>query len=191
MLQRTQSAAFLGGAYVFPGGSLDRGRRRPAHRGARCAACAAKNPPAPYWVAAIRECFEEAGVLLSATRVAAGRALSAPRALAHIASAPFVELLENEDLYIPADELAYFGHWITAPGPLAALRHALLPRRGAAGQEGSHDADETVHDVWITPREALERGARGEIELVHATQNTLQRPARSPSRGEACEHARA
>src|SRR6185436_2163432 len=42
------------------------------------------------------------------------------------------------------------------------------------GQAGSHDAAETVHDVWITPREALERGARNEIELVDATRHALR-----------------
>src|SRR6185295_16168367 len=62
MLQRTQSAVFLGGAYVFPGGSLDESDADP--RILKRIRGETKIPPAPYWVAAVRECFEEAGVLM-------------------------------------------------------------------------------------------------------------------------------
>src|SRR5205814_7068258 len=91
MLQRTQSAVFLGGAYVFPGGSLDESDADP--RILKRIRGAAKIPPAPYWVAAVRECFEEAGILLL-HGVDAARAES----LMHYRKRPFVELLENEDL---------------------------------------------------------------------------------------------
>jgi 8-oxo-dGTP pyrophosphatase MutT (NUDIX family) len=88
MLQRTQSAVFLGGAYVFPGGSLDEADADP-HILKRIRG-EAKVPPAPYWVAAIRECFEEAGVLLL-DGIDAARAES----LMRYRQRPFVELLEN------------------------------------------------------------------------------------------------
>jgi glyoxylase-like metal-dependent hydrolase (beta-lactamase superfamily II)/8-oxo-dGTP pyrophosphatase MutT (NUDIX family) len=167
MLQRTQSAVFLGGAYVFPGGSLDEADADP--RILKRIRGEAKIPPVPYWVAAIRECFEEAGVLLL-HGVDAARAES----LMHYRTRPFVELLENEDLHIPADALAYYGHWITAPGRPRRFDTRFFLAVAPEGQVGSHDAVETVHDVWITPRDALERGARNEIELVPATQTTLQ-----------------
>ena len=165
MLQRTQSAVFLGGAYVFPGGSLDEADANP--RILKRIRGEAKVPPAPYWVAAMRECFEEAGILLG---VDAKRAES----LMHYRKRPFVELLENEDLQIPADAIAYYGHWITAPGRSRRFDTRFFLAVAPEGQAGSHDAEETIHDVWITPHEALERGARKEIELVPATQTTLQ-----------------
>ena len=165
MLQRTQSAVFLGGAYVFPGGALDEADADP--RILKRIRGAAKVPPEPYWVAAVRECFEEAGVLLG---VDARRAES----LLHYRKRPFVELLEREDLYIPARDIAYYGHWITAPGRPRRFDTHFFLAVAPEGQVGSHDAVETVHDVWITPREALERGARNEIELVPATQSALQ-----------------
>jgi glyoxylase-like metal-dependent hydrolase (beta-lactamase superfamily II)/8-oxo-dGTP pyrophosphatase MutT (NUDIX family) len=166
MLQRAQAAVFLGGAYVFPGGSLDEADADP--RILERIRGEAKVPPAPYWVAAIRECFEEAGILL-VDGIDAARAES----LMHYRKRPFVELLENEDLHIPADALAYYGHWVTAPGRSRRFDTRFFLAVAPEGQAGSHDAAETVHDVWITPHEALERSARNEIELVFATQHTL------------------
>src|SRR6187402_1314284 len=121
MLQRTQNAAFLGGAYVFPGGSLDPQdndlsrvvgiTEAQANERLKLASGAIA-----YYVAAIRECFEEAGILLACTKD--GQAISAARAesLLKYRNKPFREMLEGENLYIPAGELAYFGHWVTAPG---------------------------------------------------------------------------
>jgi glyoxylase-like metal-dependent hydrolase (beta-lactamase superfamily II)/8-oxo-dGTP pyrophosphatase MutT (NUDIX family) len=170
MLQRTQSAVFLGGAYVFPGGSLDESDADPRIL-KRILGLDAKDPPVPYWVAAVRECFEEAGILCLARKN--NSPLNA-ESLLHYRKRPFVELLENEDLYIPAGALAYYGHWITAPGRSRRFDTRFFLAVAPEGQAGSHDAMETIHDVWITPREALERGARNEIELVPATQSTLQ-----------------
>ena len=168
MLQRTQSAVFLGGAYVFPGGSLDQADADP--RILKRIRGEAKVPPAPYWVAAVRECFEEAGILLLFRKD--DLPLNAD-SLMHYRKRPFVELLEREDLYLPAHDMAYYGHWITAPGRPRRFDTRFFLAVAPEGQAGSHDAVETVHDVWITPREALERGARNEIELVPATQHTL------------------
>jgi glyoxylase-like metal-dependent hydrolase (beta-lactamase superfamily II)/8-oxo-dGTP pyrophosphatase MutT (NUDIX family) len=195
MLQRTQAAAFLGGAYVFPGGSLD------AHDNSMARVLGVGETQAnqrlklgsggiAYYVAAIRECFEEAGILLVCDRD--GQLISASRAekLMHWRNRPFREMLEAEDLYIPAGELAYFGHWITAPGRSRRFDARFFIALAPEGQRGSHDANETVHDVWITPREALERGARGEIELVNATQQSLKELSRFADARSAFEHAR-
>ena len=189
MLQRTQSAVFLGGAYVFPGGSLDEADADP--RILKRIVGASENPPAPYWVAAIRECFEEAGVLLLLQKNK--QLLDAKRAeeLAHYRKRPFVELLENEDLYIPASALAYYGHWVTAPGRPRRFDTRFFLAVAPQGQAGSHDAAETVNDVWITPREALERSARNEIELVFATQHTLHDLKTFKTAGEAFDAVRA
>jgi len=194
MIQRVQSAAFLGGAYVFPGGALD-----PHDSDARVLRRVAGLTEAQanerlrvssggmaYYVAAIRECFEEAGILL-AHGVSAQRA----RALMHWRNKPFIEMLEAEDLYLPAGELAYFGHWITAPGRSRRFDARFFVALAPEGQQGSHDAAETVHDVWITPREALERAARNEIELVNATQHSLKDLGRFAEPRAAFEYARA
>src|SRR5688572_23456353 len=171
MLQRAQSAAFLGGAYVFPGGSLDP-QDSDMERVVGLTEAQANerlqvaSGGIAYYVAAIRECFEEAGVLVA--REANGAPISAERAekLMHWRNKPFREMLKAENLYIPAGDLAYFGHWITAPGRSRRFDARFFVALAPGGQQGKHDAAETVHDVWIKPREALERGAR-EIGRAH------------------------
>ncbi|HSA68821.1 MAG TPA: MBL fold metallo-hydrolase [Burkholderiales bacterium] len=179
MLQRVQTAAFLGGAYVFPGGSLDP-EDHSSHRVLGLTGAQANerlkvsSGGLAYHVAAVRECFEEAGVLLACDKD--GKPVSAKRAesLLHWRKKPFRNMLEAEDLYIPAGELAYYGHWVTAPGRSRRFDTRFFVAIAPEGQRGSHDAGETVHDIWTTPREALERCERGEIELVHATQVSLK-----------------
>jgi len=196
MLQRTQSAAFLGGAYVFPGGSLDP-QDGSSDRVIGLTAAQANerlkvsSGGIAYYVAAIRECFEEAGVILA--RDASGAPISATRAesLMSWRKKPFREMLQAEDLYIPAGDLAYYGHWITAPGRSRRFDARFFVALAPEGQQGSHDAAETVHDVWITPREALERSGRGEIELVNATQQSLKDLSRFSDPHAAFEYGRA
>jgi glyoxylase-like metal-dependent hydrolase (beta-lactamase superfamily II)/8-oxo-dGTP pyrophosphatase MutT (NUDIX family) len=177
LLQRTHGAAFLGGAYVFPGGSLDAADAA-AHRVVGLSEAQANErlglPTGglAYYVAALRECFEEAGVLLAVHKD--GAPVSAGRAAALLPwRERFFEMLEKEDLYIPAGALAYYGHWITQPGRPRRFDTRFFVALAPEGQEGAHDATEHVHQAWTTPRRALERGRRGEIELVYATQQTL------------------
>ena len=182
MIQRTQSAAFLGGAYVFPGGALDaqdadaRIVKRIVGLTPDQADARLKLPSGglSYYVAAIRECFEEAGVLLLVDSAGSPISAAHAQALLHFRNKSFVELLESEDLFVPAGALAYYGHWITAPGRSRRFDARFFVALAPEGQEGSHDENETVHHMWVQPREALERGERGEIELVFATQHTLK-----------------
>jgi glyoxylase-like metal-dependent hydrolase (beta-lactamase superfamily II)/8-oxo-dGTP pyrophosphatase MutT (NUDIX family) len=194
MLQRTQSAAFLGGAYVFPGGSLDASDAAPRRVLGLTEAQANQRlglarGAIAYYVAAVRECFEEAGVLLACD--ANGHPVLPARAekLMGERNAPFLGLLERENLFIPGGALVYYGHWITQPGRSHRFDTRFFVTLAPQGQEGAHDAAETVHHVWINPRAALERAGRGEIELVHATRETLTDLGRFPAPRAAYEHA--
>ncbi|HXZ51206.1 MAG TPA: MBL fold metallo-hydrolase [Burkholderiales bacterium] len=205
MLQRTQGAAFLAGAYVFPGGALDA-----ADGEARTLARVTGMPDAEasrllglpagglaYWVAAMRECFEEAGILLAHDE--SGRAVGSERveqlarfrAPLNAGELGFADFLEDERLTLPASELAYIGHWITAPGRPRRFDTRFFVATAPQGQSGSHDATETIHHVWIRPQDALARGERGEIELVFATKHTLAELARFEHPQRAVEYARA
>ncbi|MGH8736560.1 MAG: MBL fold metallo-hydrolase [Burkholderiales bacterium] len=204
MLQRTRGAAFLAGAYVFPGGAIDddadaRVARRVVglNDGDASARLGIASGGLAYWVAAVRECFEEAGILIawdeqrrpvSAERAAALDHLRAPLNAGELS---FAEFLERERLIVPAHQLAYFGHWITAPGRSRRFDTRFFVAIAPPGQAGSHDNSETIHNLWLPPQEALERNAQGRIELVFATKHTLGELARFSRPFDAFEHVRA
>jgi len=205
MLQRTRGAAFLAGAYVFPGGAIDEAdaEARVWQRvtGLSDAEASARLGLASgglaYWVAAVRECFEEAGILIACDED--GHPVGAERAAAleHLreplnsGELPFVEFLERERLIVPAQQLAYFGHWITAPGRSRRFDTRFFVAVAPRGQQGSHDNSETIHNLWLRPQDALGQNAEGKIELVFATKHTLSEIARFARPHEAFEHARA
>jgi len=187
MLRRALEAKFVAGAYVFPGGRVDRAdaEERMARRvlGLTDAEASARmGLPAgglAYWIAAARECFEEAGILLAVDD--AGRPVDPGRAAAlgeyraplNAGELAFAEFLERERLFVPAREIAWYAHWITPPGRPRRFDTRFFVAVAPEGQEGSHDEGETIDNVWTRPAEAIERGKRGEIELVFVTRNTL------------------
>ena len=204
MLQRTSKAVFLPGAYVFPGGALDEddSSREAAARvvgldDVRASArLGLEYGGLAYWVAAARECFEESGILLARDEdgwpISAERAASLEhwRAPLNAGSTRFSEFLAREKLFIPADELAYYSHWITAPGRPRRFSTRFFVAGAPAGQTGAHDRSETVHSVWVTAREALEKEKRKELELIFPTRSTLTDLASFGSPKAILEHAR-
>lgn len=203
MLQRTASAAFLPGAYVFPGGALDPDDASPGAwrrvRGLDDAQASARLGVASgglaYWVAAARESFEESGILLAVDAagrpVAPGRvaALEAERAPLNAGTLLFSEFLEREDLYIPAPDIAYYSHWITAPGRPRRFSTRFFVACAPAGQDGAHDESETVHSVWVGIRQGLERAKKKEIEMIFPTRSTLSDLAAFPTPQAILAHA--
>src|SRR6185295_9140573 len=204
MLQRTSKAAFLPGAFVFPGGALDPDdsseRALQRVRGLDDAQASARMGLASgglaYWVAAARECFEESGILLVFD---ARNAPIDPRRAENLepfrqelnaGTLQFSEFLQREDLYIHAHEIAYYSHWITAPGRARRFSTRFFVACAPAGQHGAHDRSETVHSVWVSPREALERDQRKEIELIFPTRSTLADLAHFRAPRDAFEHAK-
>jgi glyoxylase-like metal-dependent hydrolase (beta-lactamase superfamily II)/8-oxo-dGTP pyrophosphatase MutT (NUDIX family) len=204
MLQRTAKAVFLPGAYVFPGGALDdddaSARVAARVRGLDDAQASARMGLASgglaYWVAAARECFEESGILLAWDGNERPVDPERAAALAHLrkplndGELLFSDFLEREKLFIPAQEIAYYSHWITAPGRARRFSTRFFVACAPAGQHGAHDRSETVHSVWVSPREALERDKRKEIELIFPTRSTLSDLAGFRAPREAFEHAR-
>jgi 8-oxo-dGTP pyrophosphatase MutT (NUDIX family) len=205
MLRRNVAVEFMGGAYVFPGGAVDAGDRAPELLG-RCHGRDDSSASTQlgmhaggmgFWVAAIREAFEEAGVLLARSAAtslpvdlddpsAAARFEAARRAVG-AGERPFVEVVEDEDLLLDAGALHLFSHWITP---------AESPRRYdtwffvAAAPEGHaylHDDSETVASVWIRPKDALARAERGELEIIFPTMRNLEQLGRFPTAGELLE----
>ncbi len=191
MVERSHAADFVAGAYVFPGGAVDEADAHPdlqaRVQGLSDTAASRRLGVASngigYWVAAVRECFEEAGILLAVDRggapIAPERlfALTPYRDKLNAGEVGFLEFLEREDLYLPCDRIAYFAHWITPPARSRRYSTRFFVALAPAGQIGSHDAGETVSHTWIRPAEALDRFEKGTLTLVNATRDALSRLA--------------
>jgi 8-oxo-dGTP pyrophosphatase MutT (NUDIX family) len=196
MLRRTLDAEFMGGAYVFPGGAVDAGDRAPELLGR----CHGRDDSAAstqlglhaggmgFWVAAIREAFEEAGVLL-ARSAATGRPvdLDDPAAAARLDAArwalgrgerPFVEIVVDEDLVLDAGALHVFSHWITPPESPRRFDTWFFVAAAPEGHAYLHDDSETVASVWIRPAAALAGAERGELDIIFPTMRNLEQLAR-------------
>lgn len=164
MLRRTAAAAFAGGMYVFPGGRVD-----PADG----------DGDEAYVVAAIRECFEEAGVLLAVDRhgsmVRDGHPVLEHRHDVHDGSVDMRALAADHGLRLATDMLPWVSHWVT---PRRETTRRFDTRFFAAamppGQTSVHDDNETVASMWVRPADALERGAAGELMLMPPTVKNLE-----------------
>ena len=204
MLQRTQSAAFLAGAHVFPGGAVDKADRdlRVLRRVAGITDADASQRLGQdagglaYWVAAMRECFEETGILIAEGEDglpldgARAAELARYRSALHAGKLAFAEFLENERLVLRAQDLAYFGHWVTAPGRSRRFDTRFFLALAPAEQAGSHDGIELIDSLWLRPQDAIDLEARGDLQLVFATKNTLADLTRFARAKDALEHAR-
>jgi len=163
LLRRKATASFMPGAYVFPGGMVD---PEDAGLGAD-----------PFLVAAARECFEEAGILL-AINSAGDLPPSAPnwpdqRRAITARPALFRRFLQDHSLTLATEAVRPWSWWLT---PEIEKRRfdtrffvALAPPR----QEGAPDGDETTNSCWMPVRQAMERYQSGEIDMAPPTVATL------------------
>ncbi|HZS82910.1 MAG TPA: NUDIX hydrolase [Stellaceae bacterium] len=192
MTLRHEKSGFAAGALVFPGGKLD----------AADAALRRFCPPAlggaadlPFRIAAIRETFEESGILLARSRDGAllDRAgLSALQKHHDEAGEPpaFAALLEAAGLELAADTLVRYAHWVTPIDRPKRFDTQFFLAPAPPAQEPAHDGREIVEAVWTTPEAALRDAEAGRIKLVFATQMNLVRLARSRTIAEALDRAR-
>ena len=191
MVRRHEGTAFLGGAHVFPGGRVDASDRETAHERwcdgiAGAAARFADLPPVDavaYHVAAARELFEEAGVLLA--RDAAGEFVSLAGASArariaqdrrdvHGRGLTLADIVEREGLRLALDALVPFAHWVTPPIDVRRFDTRFFVARMPSRQTPAHDETETTESVWMTAAEAIARCERDEIVLPPPTWTTLR-----------------
>jgi glyoxylase-like metal-dependent hydrolase (beta-lactamase superfamily II)/8-oxo-dGTP pyrophosphatase MutT (NUDIX family) len=178
------------GAAVFPGGMLDRADAQAAafSAGLDDAAASARlgvaSGGAAYWVAAVRECFEEAGLLFARRTGEAGLValddhgdplVDALRHDLHTGRIGLAEVCRRLDATLALDELTYYSHWITPVGMPKVFDTRFFVTRLPAGQTAHHDATETVELLWLRPAQALEAG-RG-LKLLNVTEVTLKQLA--------------
>lgn len=207
MMRRTHLAEFASGAYVFPGGAVDDSDRDPASaalaRGIDDAQASRvlgiPHGGLAYWIAAIRECCEEAGMLLAydgTGRIVpiegdARRAeFARQRRALNQGQLSLADLLREDRLTLASDTLVYLSHWITQAGRPRRFDTRFFVARAPARQQSEHDGAELLHHVWLTPEDALARHARGEVNLLYPTFKTLQTLVRFQTVDAALDYAR-
>jgi 8-oxo-dGTP pyrophosphatase MutT (NUDIX family) len=197
MVVRHQASDFASGALVFPGGKVDA-----ADADAAWADLVPEGlAPAgrALHVAAAREAFEEAGVMLARRHGSPGL-ISAAQAHALVAryrpaliggGATFIGMMRQEGLTLASELMIPYAHWITPEGlPKRFDTHFFLVA-APVEQLGAHDGSEAVEGLWIRPAQALADAAARRRTLVFATQLNLQRLTRFATVAEAVAATRA
>ncbi|MGB0111585.1 MAG: hypothetical protein WBP59_00040 [Ilumatobacteraceae bacterium] len=183
MLRRTANAVFGAGMYVFPGGRVDgvdgADEIAPFCHGldddTASAQLGIERGGLAYWVAAVRECFEEAGVLLASPRAGGPLMLrNEDRDEVHDSSLLLVDLCRRDDLVMELSTTHYVDHWITPIGERRRFDTRFFLTEMPADQVPLHDDKETVDSLWVRPVDALRMQEAGELMMMPPTISNLR-----------------
>jgi 8-oxo-dGTP pyrophosphatase MutT (NUDIX family) len=182
MVVRHHQIDFASGALVFPGGSVDADDHEIASSASFYSGGADLDGLGiAFRVGAIRETFEECGILLAREKGAnalvpaahADAIADRHRAALNKGERKFSEILAQEGIVLALDLLVPFAHWITPVGlPKRFDTHFYLAV-APGDQLGAHDGHESVDSVWVRPNEAVEGAKTGKFKLVFATERNL------------------
>ena len=181
MTRRSPQASFAPSAYVFPGGAVDALDSTPATHAALRRRPGQSPAQLTQAVAAIRESFEELGVLLA--RHADGRFADAADIAALDRAAPFVAQCQARGLALAADAMFGLAHWTADRDLPKRFDVHFLVARMPEGQEPVADEREQFEPVWVRPADALARHAAGQFFMIFPTIRTLERLAAFASAG--------
>jgi 8-oxo-dGTP pyrophosphatase MutT (NUDIX family) len=193
LLQRHGNSRFAAGDYVFAGGKVEaddipddverfcRGLT-PEEASARLGGDLTPRQAMGYWVGAIREAFEEVGILLAYDRtggfvrpsVEGRERFEAYRKACQAANPAFFTMLRAEGLTLATDRLTYFAHWITPEEQPLRFDTRFFATVSPSDQEPEEDGHEIVALRWLTPGEAFEALGRKEITLRLPTLKNLE-----------------
>jgi 8-oxo-dGTP pyrophosphatase MutT (NUDIX family) len=194
LLRRHEKAASWAGNFVYPGGRVD------PHDGQQDIALSCRGlsrekaqqvlgasvPPEEalaYWIAAIRELFEEAGVLFANNQTGnpflLRNASEREKFLLYRESLQkglltISEMVQKERLRLALDQLYYYAHWITPEALPQRFDTRFFVACHPARQQASHDQKETTAGTWISPQQALEENLKGSAVLSPPTLKTLE-----------------
>ncbi|MCB9743071.1 MAG: NUDIX domain-containing protein [Alphaproteobacteria bacterium] len=169
MVQRSARSVFMPNAHVFPGGRVDPDDQRLSAQGGEADIARMGTPDAAaYMVAAVRECFEETGVLL-----AQGEPLPGDREAVHANEALFSQRVQERGWVLDLDRLRYWAWWITPEAEARRYDTRFFIAKVEGGDEARHDEHETVQSAWWTVAGTLARFEAGEVQLAPPTYITL------------------
>ena len=191
MLKRTSKASFASDMYVFPGGRVDADDHLHKYDTYRHGPTEAQAPQVKalgdewrgFWIAAIRETFEEAGLLLAYDQ--SGELISfadeqtherftAYRDPLHDGAVSLLEICQRESLRLAVDHVHFYNRFITPLGRPRRFDTRFFIASAPESQRGTHDAQETVDSIWISPQQALARHAEGKFGLMNVTRIQLE-----------------
>ena len=189
----------MGGAHVFPGGRVDAADRIPDPDSccAGAAEAAARLPDLPpndvvgHCVGALRELFEEVGILLArsdrggSSGVPAASALATHRAALAAGETTLAVVAEQEQMQLDLAALHPFGHWVTPESEVKRYDVRFFMAEAPVGQTAGADVGEVTEAVWCDPTDALDRCRAGQMLLAPPTWTTLRWLERFRSVGEA------
>jgi len=195
MVQRHASSSF-GKAYAFPGGVLDEADSKVEEFCSGLDTAEAKRRldvttgGLDFYVAAVRELFEETGVLL-ATSDNSTEALGTLRERLNKNLISWTEFVRETGTLMLCNELHYFSHWITPDHLPKRYTTRFFVAEWPAGQVAQHDEHELTNSAWISAADALQAGKDGSMTLHYPTRKTLESLAGHQSLGELVSWARA
>lgn len=201
LLKRHENSSYMAGNFVYPGGRVDREDGYPEIR-LRCKGITSEDAhqimegaisqdeSIAHWIAAVRELFEEAGILLAYDQIGNPLRLQNSierekffnyRIALHKGEMTFLQIALKEKLFFALDQLHYYAHWITPEAMPQRFDTRFFLVRHPLGQDASHDKKETTAGVWLTPQEALAGNIKGETPLSPPTLKTLENLSRFKS----------
>ncbi len=190
-MQKRNSRTSFGGLYVFPGGKVSEDDSRLKKDGLMEGLTPeeadnklkVKSDGIEYWIAAVRECFEESGFLLAynghnelvdfidediKSRFQEYRRKINAKELS------FSKMCRKERLTLALDRIYPCAHWITPPGSFKRYDTRFFIARAPEKQEGDHDNHEAVDSLWITPQGAIDRYYQRIFPLISPTYHTIE-----------------
>jgi len=192
LLHRNLDSGFVPGAHLFPGGAVETADHapHPLAPGAPSDAEASARLELDggglaYWIAAVRETYEEAGILFADGP--ADEALPFRNAVDH-GTRSFAEVCESAGLRLRLGDLRYFGHWTTPVGAPRRYSTRFFVAPVPEGQEAAHDEREAIDSEWVRPAVALDRQRAGRWTLILPTERSLHALARFDSVADLLAH---
>lgn len=178
MVKRHHQIDFASGALVFPGGKSHAGDHDPAWADHALGWAAFEPEQRALRIAAIREVFEEAGILLGrrldGSPIGEEACSMEVRRAVDLGETPFLDVVRDLDVRLDLDALTVFARWITPPLTPKRFDTWFYAVRAPDDQLAACDGRETVDAEWITPAEALRLAEAGERKVIFPTRMNLQ-----------------
>ena len=196
MVVRHHQIDFASGALVFPGGKVDP-QDEDAALVARCDGASGVTATRAIQIAAIREAYEECGVLLARaageTKLIAGARLATLepfRNQINKGEVSFQKFLERHDLRLACDQLVPFAHWITPEMMPKRFDTHFFVAVAPPDQVALHDGHESVDSVWITPDDAIAGAASRRYTVIFPTLRQVEKLGQAASPDDAIARAK-